>query len=98
MGAMRAVWIGTVAAGAVAVAVVLVIATHGSEPRLEPMPLRTSLEHSVVGFGDPVHAHAAVVLDKGDRERRALERERRAAGAARAGPSHARRRAAGVSR
>jgi hypothetical protein len=27
------------------------------------MPIRTSFEHSVVGFGDRVHARAAVVLD-----------------------------------
>ena len=62
---MRAVWVGTLVAAAIAVAAVLVIATRGSAPRLEAMPIHTSFEHSVVGFGDRVHARAVVVLDKG---------------------------------
>jgi hypothetical protein len=63
MGSVNRIWIGTVAAAAAAVAVVLVVATHGSAPRLEATPIRTSFDHSVVGFGDRVHARAVVVLD-----------------------------------
>ena len=60
---MNRIWVGTAVAAVLAVAVVLVLATRGSAPRLETTPLRTSFEHSVVGFGDRVHARAVVVLD-----------------------------------
>jgi hypothetical protein len=60
---MRRIWIGTVVAAVVAVAVVLVIATSSSAPQFEATSFRTSFEHSVVGFGDRVHARAVVVLD-----------------------------------
>ena len=52
---MRAVWVGTLVAAAIAVAAVLVIATRGSAPRLEAMPIHTSLEHNHGGVGVRVH-------------------------------------------
>jgi hypothetical protein len=63
VGALKRVWIGTAVAAVGALAVVLVLATRGSGPQLEGSGIRTSFEHSVVGFGDRVHAHAVVVLD-----------------------------------
>jgi hypothetical protein len=66
---MRRFWIGTALAGAAAVLVVVAIATRASGPKLQAAPIRTSFEHSVVGFGDRVHAHAVVVLDKGVADR-----------------------------
>jgi hypothetical protein len=61
---MRRLWIGTAVGAAAAVAIVVVIATRALGPKLEGAPIRTSFEHSVVGFGDRVHAHAVIVLDK----------------------------------
>lgn len=60
---MRRLWIGIAAVGAVAVAVVVVLATRAPTPRVEPMPIRTSFEHAIVGFGDRVHARVVVVMD-----------------------------------
>jgi len=60
---MSRVWAGTLVAAGVAVAVVLVVATHSSSPKLAGAPISTSFEHSVVGFGDQVHARAVVILD-----------------------------------
>jgi hypothetical protein len=60
---MKRVWIGTLAVAVVAAALLVFVATRAPAPNVEPMPIRTSFEHSVVGFGDRVHARAVVVLD-----------------------------------
>jgi hypothetical protein len=57
-------WFAVAVAAVVAAGVVVVIATRASGPKLERSPIRTSFEHSVVGFGDRVHARAVVILDK----------------------------------
>jgi hypothetical protein len=62
---MRRVWLGAGVAAIVAVAVVLSLALRSSSPHIVPT-LTTSFTHSVVGFGDRVHARAVVVLSKPD--------------------------------
>jgi hypothetical protein len=42
---------------------VVFVATRAPAPNVESAPIRTSFEHSVVAFGDRVHARAVVVLD-----------------------------------
>ena len=64
---MKRIWIGTVAAIAAAVTAVLLLATRGAAATASGDArdgVRTSFEHSVVGFGDRVHARVVVLADR----------------------------------
>jgi len=69
MGAVTRIWIGTLAAAAVAVAAVVLLADGnepaGSVPPRAPVTVRTAFDREAVEFGDVVTATVTVLLDRG---------------------------------